>query len=184
MARGISYAFELALGSGAYRYAIGLDIEFDNGTLRLTNHMKDIGYDGNTFNSVGTILSVSSVNENTDLGISGLTASLSGLDSVIVSRMQGTEIQGAPVNARLFILSQQSNVIHSHLYFKGVIDNMTYTQGKDSVTITLNCENFLVRFGDRVNRRYTAADQKIQYPNDKGLEFVEDIAEKVVIWGR
>lgn len=184
MARGISYAFESELANGSYTYAIGVDIGFDNGILRMTNHMKNVSDDGNTYYSAGTILSVGSVNENTDLGISGLTVTLSGADPVIISRMQETEIQGAPVNAKLFILGNQSTVLYSHLYFKGVIDNMTYTQNGNSVTITLNCENFLVRFADRVNRRYTHSDQKIQYPSDKGLEFVEDISEKVVIWGR
>lgn len=184
MARGISYAFESELANGSYTYAIGLDIEFDNGNQRITNHMKNVGEGGNVYYSLGSLLSVSSLNENTDLGISGLTVTLSGADTAIVSSMQTTEIQGAPVNAKLFILGNQSTILYSHLYFKGVIDNMTYTQNGGSVTISLNCENFLVRFADRVNRRYTNADQKIQYPSDKGLEFVEDISEKVVIWGR
>ena len=33
-------------------------------------------------------------------------------------------------------------------------------------------------------RRYTAEDQKIDYPNDKGLEFVAEMAEKEIVWGR
>ena len=33
-------------------------------------------------------------------------------------------------------------------------------------------------------RRYTSEDQKIDYPNDKGLEFVAEIAEKEIVWGR
>jgi len=32
-------------------------------------------------------------------------------------------------------------------------------------------------------RRYTPEDQKINFPNDKGLDFVSDLTDKVVQWG-
>ena len=33
-------------------------------------------------------------------------------------------------------------------------------------------------------RRYTAEDQKIDHPTDKGFEFVTSIVQKQIIWGR
>lgn len=33
-------------------------------------------------------------------------------------------------------------------------------------------------------RRYTAEDQKIDHPTDKGFEFVTAIVEKQIMWGR
>ena len=33
-------------------------------------------------------------------------------------------------------------------------------------------------------RRYTSEDQKIDYPDDKGLDFIADLQDKAVVWGR
>lgn len=183
MARGINSAFQGQLDSGTYSYAIGVSMEFDNGTVRTTNYRANLDYNQNTYYSSGRLLSVSSINENTDLGISGLTVTLSGLESFIISKMRDTDIQGVPVDAYLFIVDDEQ-IVYDHLYFKGVIDNMTYTQSRDSATIAMKCENFLVRFGDKLNRKYTVEDQKTYYPNDDGLGFVEDIAEQEIVWGR
>lgn len=183
MARGINSAFQGQLDSGTYSYAVGVDMAFTNGVSRITNYSRTLLFQNANYISAGTLLSVGSVNENTDLGISGLSITLSGLDTIIVSQMRDTEIQGVDVNAYLLIIDSSAQVVDSHLYFKGVIDNMTYTQNRETVTITLNCENFLVRFGDKLNRRYTVEDQKTYYPSDDGLNFVEDIAEQEITWG-
>ena len=186
MARGINSAFQGQLDSGKYTYAIGVFMEFDNGRVRVTNYHKNLPHPTPgmlaVYTSAGQLLRVSSVDENTDLGISGLTVTLSGLDPTIISKMRDTDIQGVPVEAYLFIIDS-GQIVYEHLYFKGVIDNMTYTQSRETATITLNCENFLVRFGDKLNRKYTVQDQKIYHPNDDGLDFVEDIAEQQIVWG-
>ena len=33
-------------------------------------------------------------------------------------------------------------------------------------------------------RRFTDADQKAVYPNDRGLEHVAEVANKELVWGR
>ena len=51
-------------------------------------------------------------------------------------------------------------------------------------TITIAVENKLIAFERSKVRRYTAEDQKIDHPTDKGFEFVTAIVEKEIIWGR
>ena len=61
---------------------------------------------------------------------------------------------------------------------------MTITDSGDTSTIKVTVENRLIEFERSRQRRYTSEDQKIDYPNDKGLEFVAEIAEKEIVWGR
>ena len=50
--------------------------------------------------------------------------------------------------------------------------------------ISISVENKLIAFEKSKIRRYTAEDQKIDHPTDKGFEFVTAIVEKEIIWGR
>jgi len=61
---------------------------------------------------------------------------------------------------------------------------MVINDGSETATIQVTVENRLIEFERTRVRRYTAEDQKIDYPNDKGLEFVAEMAEKEIVWGR
>jgi len=61
---------------------------------------------------------------------------------------------------------------------------MTISDSGETSTITIAAENKLIAFDRASIRRFTAEDQKIEYPNDKGFEFVSKIAQQEIIWGR
>jgi hypothetical protein len=48
----------------------------------------------------------------------------------------------------------------------------------------LTAESRLIDLERSRERRYTSEDQKIDYPNDKGLEFIADLQDKEIVWGR
>ena len=64
------------------------------------------------------------------------------------------------------------------------MDVMTINDSGETSTITVSAENKLIIFQKTAVRRYTAEDQKIEHPTDKGFEFVAKIQEKEVVWGR
>jgi len=70
-----------------------------------------------------------------------------------------------------------------YTFFSGLMDKMTIQDSGETTNITLNCENYLVRLEQQKIRRYTPEDQKLEYPNDKGLDFVAAIQEKEIAWG-
>mgnify|MGYP003628492015 FL=1 len=70
------------------------------------------------------------------------------------------------------------------IVFSGFMDVMTITESGKHSQITVAVENKLVAFDRSKVRRYTAVDQKIDHPTDKGFEFVTAIVEKEIIWGR
>tara|TARA_R110000824_G_scaffold24195_2_gene85578 strand:- start:3197 stop:4138 length:942 start_codon:yes stop_codon:yes gene_type:complete len=67
--------------------------------------------------------------------------------------------------------------------FKGLMDKMDISDNGDTCTVALKCENFLARLLEVKVRRYTTEDQKVDYPNDKGLDFVVAIQDQEIAWG-
>ena len=49
--------------------------------------------------------------------------------------------------------------------------------------ITVTVENKLIMLERPRNRRYTDQDQKNLFSGDKGLEFVDDLQDKELVWG-
>ena len=49
--------------------------------------------------------------------------------------------------------------------------------------MSVTAESRLIDLDVTRERRYTDADQKIDFPDDKGLEFIADIQDKEIIWG-
>jgi hypothetical protein len=70
------------------------------------------------------------------------------------------------------------------ILFSGFMDVMTIEDNGETSTIQVSAENKLIAFQRTAVRRYTAEDQKIEHPTDKGFEFVAKIQEKEIIWGR
>ena len=64
------------------------------------------------------------------------------------------------------------------------MDQMNIEEGPDSCTVQLTLENKLVDLERARVARFTSAYQKSIYPNDKGFDFVEDLQDKKLVWGR
>ena len=68
--------------------------------------------------------------------------------------------------------------------FSGYMDQMNIDEGSDTSTVTLTIENKLIDLEKPRTARFTSTYQKTLFPNDKGLEFVEDLQTKEIVWGR
>jgi hypothetical protein len=64
------------------------------------------------------------------------------------------------------------------------MDVMVVSDSGATGEIAISVENRLIEFERTAIRRNTAEDQKIDYPTDKGFEFVAEIQEKDIVWGR
>ena len=68
--------------------------------------------------------------------------------------------------------------------FSGFMDQMNINEGPETSSIEITIENKLIDLERARNARFTSAYQKSIYPNDKGLEFVESLQDKEIVWGR
>ena len=71
--------------------------EFDNDVLRVNTTAGDVVFDGNTYQGVGTLLSMSAFEDTAEMKSSGLTIGLSGLDSSILSHSLTNDYHNRPI---------------------------------------------------------------------------------------
>jgi hypothetical protein len=66
----------------------------------------------------------------------------------------------------------------------GRTDQPTIEMDGSTATISVNCEHRFVEMNVAVDRRYTNEDQQLDYPGDRGLEFVNSIQDVRIFWGQ
>ena len=68
--------------------------------------------------------------------------------------------------------------------FSGYMDQMNIEETADTCTVELTLENKLIDLERARVARFTSAYQKSLYPGDLGLDFVESLQDKEIVWGR
>ena len=162
---------------------------FDSGespsALNLWNGTGDLTYGSNTYIGTGDLLSISQITETSDISATGITVSLTGVKTSFIAIAKDHEYQGRPLSVSLGAFDASGDLIADPvIVFSGFMDTMTISENGAYSTIAIAVENKLVAFERTKVRRYTAEDQKIDHPTDKGFEYVTAIVQKEIIWGR
>lgn len=185
MSRTLSSAMQAVATAEVVRPIVLVRCDFDSGALNLWNGIGDLTIGSHTYVGAGTLLNVSSMKESADLEANGMTVTLSGITEPLISKARDEDYQGRELIVLLGAMDSTNSVISSPvIIFSGFMDVMSIQDGAETATISVSVENRLIEFQRNRIRRYTAEDQKIDYPTDKGLEFVAEIAEKEIVWGR
>ena len=129
----------------------------------------------------GNLLDISSVEEAADLAVRGATITLSGMTSEVVSLALQEPYQGRVCNIYFGVTSDTTALTQT---FSGYMDQMNIQENPDTATIELTVENKLIDLERPRIARYTSAYQKSVYPGDLGMDFIEDLQDKEIIWGR
>jgi len=161
-------------------YAV--EFEFDSGTVRLWNGYTDAQIEGETYQAAGDLLNISNVEENGEIAARGASVTLTGLDTSLVSVVLSEDYQNRP--ARIMFGTIESGVYSAYTLFKGRMDVMSITEDGQTASIDITIENRLIDLERPRVYRYTSEDQKAKYPSDLGLDYVADLQDKQILWGR
>jgi len=185
MSRSLTSAMQSAVTADLVRPITLVQCAFDSGNLNLWNGIGDLTVDGVDYVGAGTLLNISAISESAELTANGITVALSGVTEPLISKARDEDYQGRELKVLLGIINEDGTVsVDPVVLFSGFMDTMSLNDGGETATIQVSVENRLIEFERTRVRRYTAEDQKIDYPNDKGLEFVAEMAEKEIVWGR
>ena len=185
MSRTLSAAMQAVATADVVNPLYLLDMEFSSGSLYLWTGSGDLAFGSNTYVGVGDLLSIGSVQESADLTANGATVSLSGVKTSLLNLARDEPYQGRPLTIRLGAFDDNGDIIATPvIMFSGFMDVMTISDSGDTSAITVTAENKLIAFQKTAVRRYTAEDQKIDHPSDKGFEFVTAIQQLQIFWGR
>ena len=68
--------------------------------------------------------------------------------------------------------------------FRGLMDTMQIAENGSTARVELNLENRLITLERPRIIRYTSEEQKTLFPGDLGLEFIDDIQDRTIEWGK
>jgi hypothetical protein len=203
--RDISTAIQNNLEDDVVYPFFAIELEFDSGPLRLWTGVGTLVFEGVSYTGTGNLLDVSSIEETTEIAVRGATITLSGMPSEVISLALQSPYQGRVCKIYFgmfskgslqkeddtYILLEDGGKIRLELQetgltqiFSGYMDEMNIDEGPDYGTIELKVENKLIDLERARTRRYTSEYQKSVYPGDLGLDFVESLQDKKVVWGR
>lgn len=160
---------------------MAIELFFDSGTVRLWNGIGDLTFNANTYSGTGQLLNVSSIEESAEIGAKGVSLSLSGVSSTILSYALTENYQYRDI--AIHVGTIDSGTVDSYQIFSGRMDVMTIEEQGETCSINLTAENRLIDLERPRVRRYTSEDQKSLYPGDKGFDFVNSLQETEIQWG-
>ena len=184
MSRTLTTAMRDAVTADVVRPVLLIRMVFDTAPLHVWNGVGDLTFSSNTYSGLGDLISISTIEETSDISASGINVVLTGLKSSFLSTALNEDYQGRVITVHLGGFDASGSLIADPIIiFTGFMDVMTITEAGDSSTISIACENKLIALERSKERRYTPEDQKIDFPNDKGFEFVADTSKQEIIWG-
>jgi hypothetical protein len=143
-----------------------------------------ITYAGTGYLGIGTLGTISPVEETTDLAARGITMQLSGVPTALIAVALSENYQGKACSIMFGALDSSGALVSTPItIFSGRMDVMSINDDGQNATIGMTAENKLVDFRRPREVRYTDEEQKNLYSGDKGLEFVNSIQEKEIYWG-
>ena len=182
------------------------ELRFDDNIIRMwTGQGTLVLEDGTEWIGLGQLLSISSVEETSEMSVKGATITLSGIPSNLLSLALSTPYQGriAKIYFGTFLrdslLQETGNYIllegggrinlesmsqGFNELFSGYMDQMNIEESGETSSIELAVENKLIDLERARVARFTSGYQKSIYPDDDGLNFIEDLQDKKIPWGR
>lgn len=184
MSRDITSSVSTALVADNVKLALLFQADFDSGTTRAWTGLGDLSWNSQTWSGTGNYLTIGGIEETNEIKATGTTVTLSGIPSELISIALSEDYQGRLLTVWLALFNSSNAIIADPIQvFSGRMDVMEIQEGGETAAITVTVENRLIDLERPRTRRYTNEDQKINYPADKGFEFVPSIQEKQIIWG-
>ena len=187
--------------------AVLVELAYDSGTIRVHDGVGSIilgGYllteagenltdeagnqftdeqDNKTFSGVGELGSIETVEENIEVIARSVTLTVSGLDASLLGEALSEDYQNRTVTIYLATINPDAGLLISspEIIWEGRMNQQTVTLSRGEATITITCEHRLRR-EPRI-ARYTDADQKQVFSNDRFFDLVPNIEGYVSKWG-
>jgi len=182
MSRDIHATVVTELSEPAVKYIVMVDLQFDDGSLCFNSSLRSYSYDSKTFLGAGNLGSVSPIREGAQLSPATCDITLSGVNTAALSTILGQEFISRRVLVYIAFLDVDDEIIETpFIFFDGLMNSVSVVYGRTAV-ISIGCRDRLSAWDRDKQRLLTDAEQKSRHPTDKGLEFVNPIADREIIW--
>ena len=198
MARSLTSSIRDQLLSRDIKPCLLLKLEFTGkaGDVNVWNGAGDLSFNGDVYAAVGNLGGVSSYQETTELRANGMSFTLSGIPSSLISLALDEEFQQrrATLWIGFFDDSVSPGLLNDPIViFRGRMDTMDIQRGPETSVITINAESIFIALERAPMRRHMAEDHNLDglAPSassgftvyDKGFDQVPNIQDQKIYWG-
>jgi len=180
----ISVAQQTALDAGVARPVAFVEIDWTSGVQRYCTAGASIAWDEETWTAVGTLVEFGEVEETEDAVSTGVTMTLSGVPSSLLSLALSEHIQGRAVRMWLAPMDEAYALIGTPvLEYSARCDVLIHEHTEEGVaSLTLTTESRMAALLGAATRRYTDEDQQAQYAGDDFFKFVPAMNERLIVF--
>jgi hypothetical protein len=156
--------------------------------IKVTDHVKNLTYDSNTYEAGGNFLDISSVQETGELEYSNISIQLNNVTTTVRDIFKSQGYINKTATVYIAFLDSDETIIDAFEYFNGYIASSNIIESKDGFGINLELANQFKNWEIRKGRKFTQASQD-EYTDrnslsaDKGLAFAHETNESVR-WNR
>jgi len=183
MPRGLSADFITALTSEEVKPFYAVELDLDNGPIRLWTGYGDETINDDTYTGAGNLLSFSGFQEVNDLSAKSITITLDGLDATVLTLSLTTQIRNRKVRVYFGVIADDGT-FHSVEIFTGRANRIPFEDNGETGTVQLEVDSKLVVLEKASNWRYTHESHQSRHPGDTFFSFVADLQDKDIVWGR
>jgi hypothetical protein len=171
-------------------------LQFADNTIYVWSGIGPITWNGNTYQGVGSLGSISTISEDSTVEAKNVAFELSGIPSTLVSEVLWETRLLYTAQAYFALWDTSGNLIPNPvLSYQGKMDQPSIEDDGKTCSISISCENVLVDLNRPCYRRYTNDDQQIDLQAtltrlglssstvDTGFRWVAGLQEQITFWG-
>lgn len=183
--RDLTAAFQTELDAQVKVPIILFEGEFEGGTLNLWTGIGELSWDGKIWTGAGHLGTVSPIKETQETKAVGMRATLNGVSQELIALALVHARRGKAGRVWLGFLDSNYNVIaNPYKSFEGRLDQPEIDMQVDDPSISINYESRLIDLERPRERRHTDEDQKADFPDDEGFEYVPRVQDWDEKWGQ
>ena len=139
--QGIDTALTNRLGADKQDMFIAVKAEFDTSVIRVWTGIDDLSVGGETYTGAGDLLAISSVEDSAEIKSSGVSVSISGMDTTVLNLALTENYQNRFLTIFLgYLMGGTDQVAGTITLFKGRMQTMAINDDPNGSTITIDAE--------------------------------------------
>ena len=183
--QGLDAVIQARLQESDQQLFLACEAQFDTETLRVWNGRNDTTIDSNTYTGASGLLSISNVEESSEIKSSQITVSLNGMDKTVLDLALSENYQNRKIKVLLGYLDGGTDEVGTTMViFSGRMTSMAIEDSPDGAKISVEAENRLIDLSRPPMFRYSKESQEFLHTGDDCFNQVNNIADKEIFWGR
>ena len=174
---------EAALAASKVNLALLVELDFASGPLRLWTGLGTFAWAGMEFTGAGDLAAVSEVTSTAEPRSTAYTLTLASMPTSLIAIAESDRWKGRAARLWIAVLDDAGALIGEPLGpGVGRMDRLAWTMG-ETVSFTLTVETEAAAISRPSIRRYTAEDQRGEYPGDAAFDAVAALQGRQIMWG-